>query len=309
MKAIFFFLLFFHTFPGFIQAQDLSDEFEEIDVASLEIPEGEERPLKALKFKDRWNKREWQLHFYFNPTLTYYLNSDVKIKSDDIDGELKDAQILQRHYFRQFNPKNAANFIDFWRFVDEPTNKMVLELEKKDQFAVGIMYFHPKITFLENGKINRDVEFEGNMLGEEIDGNIDLEEYMEQFRLTAGFANVELYADKVVPLARFKKGGGFDYRGGVGAGMYVGYSIVAYTDPDTGEKTTYTQDSKIRPIGFSASLRNQLMYTFPRENISVNGGANFSGGILKYKFADEGFAKHRNMNVQISFGFSWSFLK
>lgn len=272
---------------------------------SLWAQESKEILVKSLQIKDA-KKRKWQLQVYFNPTLTQYLNSNVKIQSSQMSGELFNAQIQQRHYFQQFNPQNAKNFLDFLKFFEEPTNKLGLELQYKDDYAVGLVYFHPKITFLEKDMINKNIRFKGNFQGQKIDDYINLSDFLTQFRLTGGFTNLEIYADKITRVMSYPGGGHIDLRTGLGIGMYIGYSYVAYKIPDTEEKLISTK--KLTPIGVSTTLRNQLLYVFPKENFSINTSINLSAGYLKYQFAD-GYASHNNMNMQFSFGVSWKFLK
>jgi hypothetical protein len=249
------------------------------------------------------NESRWIFRLYFGPTTTAYANTDITINTPSLSANIENVTIYQRTSYEYYKVWEAGSFRKALKFIDEPTNKIFLELEKEGKFAAGIMYFHPKFLITNNGMLNDETKVGINFINEDkLIPAKQLNKLFESYRLTKGLINFEGYVDYVVTLKKNENGSCFEWKPGVGGGTYLGYVTLDGSGPQKKMLDDHTKD-KIQPIGWSCSVNNKLVFKGPKQKMSVQLGHSFSYGQLQYDFLD-GQASHRlvHNNLSLSVG-------
>jgi hypothetical protein len=121
-------------------------------------------------------KPQWQISFRFGFTRTHYFPTTMRLKAENIDITIDDYSFIERTSASYYNPKNWDRVGDAFRWIDEPTNTMILELSNgKDIFSFRA--FHPK--FLNYHK--QEYWVKGTLNGVQINEKISLDAAGEDF--------------------------------------------------------------------------------------------------------------------------------
>lgn len=227
--------------------------------------------LKAIEISH--DKDKWKLIFTYGPFLAYYPKTDMRLTNEDTDLTITGLQPIQRsglHHYKFWSGDTRP-----FQFIDEPQNKIGLELAN-DNYFVGLEYSHPKILFQDNyatPENNHHVAMNGTI------GNLPVSEsdarlgaYIYQIQASHGNTNISAYAGKIFNLLNKKSKHDLELRLGAGAGIAFANGVTKYwVDGQQGLKINENQGMKV--YGWNAMGRGGVRYTFPRDRVSL--GVNY----------------------------------
>ncbi len=106
----------------------------------------ENKPVEVIQNDS--DGKKWKIKFFFGPTRTDYLPTNVTLKSTKVNVVIRDFTFGERTGQNNYSPKNWNSVQSSFQWIDEPTNTMILEFQKgNNSFFINV--FHPK--FLTNG--------------------------------------------------------------------------------------------------------------------------------------------------------------
>jgi hypothetical protein len=203
----------------------------------------------------RFDARPWKFTLGFGPHLEFYAPAMVRLDRP----VTKTARIGWQEV--QFYPRNSMEYYAAWtrgwkgalRFLDEPSNTYFGEVRYRDQVALGIDVFHPKMFATES-------------LG------------LSMIEITRGFLGIQPYVDAIVPLSR-GRAGTLSLRAGGGIGLFTGYATA--TQRDASDRIVRTEHA-LSIIGANATLRGGIEYRLPGDHLSLTAHAATTAGFLDY---------------------------
>ncbi len=227
---------------------------------------------------------KWKLGVAAGPRFETYAPVDVRIKNDRVDVTIKGVQFLQRNSMEYYKFWEAEKLGDVFKWVDEPTNQLMITAEKPD-FIVGIKAYHPKmlVSLGGDGKPNENanVHMQGTVEGKPVDGNVDLKDTFGAIHITHKLMNFEAFADKRFTIAE-GKAGKLTGEVGAGIGVYTGMVRVNYRDPKDYWNFISYDETKMKPIGGEISLKSSVTYMLSGGRVGIGAEANVTAGKMKY---------------------------
>jgi hypothetical protein len=214
------------------------------------------------------------------PMRTQYFPTTIDIETSRVRGRLAITPVerTSMEYYDIFNNPQPEP----WRVIDEPSNSITLTYENWEKlFAISLRERHYKMLMSDGDHTGR---FTGTMDGQYMDEDIVMSERFPSYKLTQGFANFEILAEKMAILTAGRLGT-LIYAPGVGVGLYTGYGDVDYIPP--GQTEVAENSSKaIKIIGKSVALSNRVSYFTPRDRFSLSLIHELMAGSLKYPMLD-----------------------
>lgn len=268
---------------------------------SLDLPANDraEGPGQAQPKEDGWKFR-----LYFGMNRTKYYNSDVQIRSPNLNVDIKGLEWKERTSAAYYNPANWESFQNAFQWIDEPTNTFVLSATKnKHEFMLSA--FHPKYLTRE-GQVK---EVKGTVDGVAIDGTKPLlgdfegganqpgELYLTSIRNTHMQMDFQLGYGREFELFKTDKNSALVYRPAVYAGVMMGKTVSIY-EQEPGQHVE--REDKVRIHGATAAIGNKLEYRF-RDRVSAMVEYKVSGAMLNQKVFD-GTVKYNMIYTPLHFG-------
>lgn len=228
-------------------------------------------PIIISKKDDEGNI--WKIKFYFGFTRTDYANTDMHLKTSDMDIVIKDFEFEERTSASYYRLPDLNKLEDSLRWIDEPTNTFTLSLEKnKNTFYLTV--FHPK--FLK--KTDQQKQVTGTLDGSPIDSKIDLEKDLGWSYFGNTYRQLDWqigYGRKFTLLDNGK--GVLSYTPRVDAGISTGLNLSKFR----GEEKV---DGNGRIMGANGSLGHRLEFEKGRYHVFVD--QKFTMSHLKHGFMD-----------------------
>lgn len=235
------------------------------------------------------SRRPWIIRLSFGPFLSQYGKSTIEFDTPDMRLKARGVQWAERNsmgYYDIFRAK--ADLTKRFQFIDEPSNSFHLEFERASEFSIGLKISHPKsVVSLEHHdegqRVENFVQMEGVIDGVYHAGVENLYDSIYEIRLSRQFYEFQVTGDKIFTLLPWReRRGDLAYRAGVGAGILAGYAVVV-RERTNGEWSE--ESGNWKPMGFSASLNQRLVYTRPKGALSISVGHTLSNGSVKAEVA------------------------
>ena len=256
------------------------------------------------KFMNENSKDDrWKVSFHFGFTRTHYHNTRMKMRTENMDVTIRDFEFKERTSADFYNPKNWKQFMDAFRWIDEPSNTFVITVEKKGHNII-LSYFHPKYLI----KKDQEKRVTGTLNGETIDGVYELDRdesgigqelnilrwentYM-QLHFLVGYG----YDLKIVHSEKY---GTFSVTPQVYFGVMTGRNLTVVPDPES-----ETGFSEIRqPMeyhGATVGLGAKVQYRWKWINLFVQGQIQTGG--MRHSMGEDGRAKYNMTYESLTFG-------
>ncbi len=264
-------------------------------IQSVMIKPKQEINEKNYIVEDKKNKNAWYLTIRFGPTFNWYEKTDWSIDTENIKITAADVKFHQRNSMKFYEDalkprkmfqdgKNPA------QIVDEPSNVFYLEAEKENKFVVGLITTHNKIAMRSFHEIhqkgeenpNNHILVQGTINEKEINEFRNLPYLFQNIESTAQFYEMQVYAQKIIPI-HYKKSE-INLKLGAGAGIYAGTSYHTFRDPDSQKFIEKNHSFHIQ--GVNGSGKASLEYVFPKKRWTLQGDATYSLGKLTPKAFD-----------------------
>jgi hypothetical protein len=226
----------------------------------------------------------WKVRFYMGMNATNYHNSDVKIRSDHLNVDIKDMAWHERKSDSYYNPLTWTSAQNALQWIDEPSNTFVFTAQKnKNEFMLSM--FHPKYLM----ESDQQKEVHGTVDGVRVDGVRPLngpldgispqpgDMSLSEMKNTHRQFEFELGYGREFTLFRTSNNSSLVYRPAVYAGVMAGHAVSSYGDSGH-------WDDQYKVQGVVASIGNKLEFRY-KDRVSVFteykiSGARLNQGVL-----------------------------
>jgi hypothetical protein len=251
-------------------------------------------------------KEKWKFIFSFGPFFAFHNQTDLRLKNASTDITIEGVQPLQRtsHHHYAFWKSDTR----FGQFVDEPQNKISLEVTNNKTFF-GVEYSHPKILFTDNYSTpgnNSSVNIHGVFDEKPIDvKNANLGDYLFQIQTSHRNINFDVFGGKIINLLNERSKHDLELRLGLGVGIAManGVSKQFYTDERGYKALNIVEEAGMTVYGADFSTRTGIRYTLPGDRLSVNLMHNFVYTRIDGQVGDF-YARSDLLSNHLSFGVS-----
>ncbi len=250
---------------------------------------------------------EWNIKFYFGYTRTEYFNSDVKLRSSRVNVDIKDFDWKERHSFEYFKSENLKGIDNAFRFIDEPTNTFMINVEKgKNVFTLSL--FHMKYLMVNHqvkqvtGTIDGVAVDKEMQVREEFDGYNNQPGEMHLWRLENTYRqiNPQIGYGRKIDIVSSKKYGKLSYTPSVQVGLIAGNSYSAYMKKDDyWGSDSKSQDWGVKGATFTAGHKLE----YEKGRLAVFMDQKITTSKIKQSFLD-GTATYRLNYMPVTLGIS-----
>lgn len=138
-----------------------------------------------LPIEEKKTFEDWTVQFEFGFSKTHYFNTDIHVNSPAIQGTIHDFNFSERTSAGFYNPANWEQWMDAFRWIDEPTNHFIISLKKKNHVFI-LSIFHPKWLIGENHNNYVEGTIDGIEVAEYMDLDVPFEEDYSNFQTPPG---------------------------------------------------------------------------------------------------------------------------
>ena len=248
---------------------------------------------------------KWNIKFYFGYTKTEYFNSDIKLRSTRVNVDIKDFEWKERNSFEFFQAEHLKGKGNTFRFIDEPTNTFMINLEKgKDVFTLSLFHMKylmdPNQVKQVNGTIDGVAVDKVMPVREKFDGYNNQPGEMHLWRLENTYrqVNPQIGYGRKIDIVDSKKYGKVSYTPSVQVGLIAGNSYSAYMKVDNyWESDNKEQKWGVKGATFSAGQRLE----YEKGRVAVFMDQKFTTSKIKQTFLD-GTATYRLNYMPLTLG-------
>lgn len=236
-------------------------------------------PAEPMAKMPKQDDGGWKFRFYMGMNDTKYHNSAVKIRSPQLNVDIKDVEWHERKSDSYYNPLTWESAQNAVQWIDEPSNTFTLMAQKnKNEFMVSM--FHPKYL-LESGQ---QKEVHGTVEGVQVDGVRPLngplngtdrqpgDMALHEMKNTHRQFEFEVGYGREFTLLRTNNNSSLIYRPAVYAGVMAGHAVSGYGDA--------SWDDTYKVQGVVASVGNKVEFRY-KDRISVMAEYKVSGAKLQ----------------------------
>jgi hypothetical protein len=244
---------------------------------------------ESFQFKNSERDVVWNFSVHFGFNLTHYRPTDIKMQSSRLNISITDFELIQRTSAKYYNPQNWVHFQDYFKWIDEPTNSIVITAEANDHEII-LSVFHPKFEIAKG----QSKYVTGVIDGVEINGVIDIEEPFDDYNNQPGemhlvrFENTHLQMEYTIGYGyKFKifdnRFGELTIRPAIYLGVMAGQNNTVYLKQgEYWEYDHYVQNHAIQApvVGVGAKVN----YRNGRFNLFVE--SKYNTAFMNHKFMD-----------------------